>query len=456
MMICVVPNSMYLNIKGITAIICVLHIKCLCCNHYVPKDGDIMDELMKKFLVQYEKEFDFYEMAGRIAAQQLENRLRASGIRAIVTSRAKKPDRLEDKIIKRHKEKKYTSIENIYEDIVDLTGIRVALYFPGERNEVDKIIHDQFMHLQAPKVFSGTTNPSYNKRFSGYWATHYRVQLKPSLQDELQNRYCKAKIEIQVASVLMHAWSEVEHDLVYKPIQGSISESENAILDEINGLVLTGEIALERLQKAIEERIAQSEKPFSNHYELASYLFEETKRLSKTDAEPMLGDVIILYDLTKELGINSPEAMSQYISQADANMENRSLTQQIIDQIILADEERYKIYRSILANEKMKNAGINKDVTKSIGKFMSVWINFEILLRKTISQINPDFDTFRMRKGDLINLQILNTNQADEFEYLRRIRNNLVHGIEIPDSDYIKSATNAIKELTEIVKDKFE
>ena len=37
--------------------------------------------------------------------------------------------------------------------------------------------------------------------------------------------------------MLMHAWSEVEHDLVYKPFSGNLSASELAILDEINGLV---------------------------------------------------------------------------------------------------------------------------------------------------------------------------------------------------------------------------
>ncbi len=49
----------------------------------------------------------------------------------------------------------------------------------------------------------------------------------------------------------MHSWAEVEHDLVYKPINGKLSDEEYAILDEINGLVLSGEIALERLQKAM-------------------------------------------------------------------------------------------------------------------------------------------------------------------------------------------------------------
>ncbi len=41
----------------------------------------------------------------------------------------------------------------------------------------------------------------------------------------------------------MHAWSEVEHDLTYKPMQGTLSEEELSILDELNGLVLAGEIA---------------------------------------------------------------------------------------------------------------------------------------------------------------------------------------------------------------------
>jgi ppGpp synthetase/RelA/SpoT-type nucleotidyltranferase len=36
-------------------------------------------------------------------------------------------------------------------------------------------------------------------------------------------------VEIQVASVLMHAWAEVEHDLVYKPVdQEPLSDAELA------------------------------------------------------------------------------------------------------------------------------------------------------------------------------------------------------------------------------------
>ena len=36
----------------------------------------------------------------------------------------------------------------------------------------------------------------------------------------------------------MHAWAEVEHDLVYKPQEGVLSTEELSILDELNGLAL--------------------------------------------------------------------------------------------------------------------------------------------------------------------------------------------------------------------------
>src|SRR5690606_9552985 len=97
-----------------------------------------------------------------------------------------------------------------------------------------------------------------------YWATHYRLKLRESSLQEGQKRYAAARVEVQVASVLMHAWSEVEHDLVYKPLQGTLSDEEYAILDELNGLVLAGEIALERLQKAGEARVTREGTPFAS------------------------------------------------------------------------------------------------------------------------------------------------------------------------------------------------
>jgi ppGpp synthetase/RelA/SpoT-type nucleotidyltranferase len=213
-------------------------------------------DLIAQFVSRYRKEYDFYEQACRMAAQVLDSNLQSAGVRAIVTSRAKNPMRLETKVKQRAMKKAYASVDEIYEDIVDLSGVRVALYFPAEREEVGRIIKSIFVPVVEPKEFPTPGQPTYKKRFSGYWATHYRVRLPETLLNESQKRYAEARIEIQVASVLMHAWSEVEHDLVYKPLQGQLSEDEYAILDELNGLVLAGEIALERLQRAGDLRVS--------------------------------------------------------------------------------------------------------------------------------------------------------------------------------------------------------
>ena len=263
-------------------------------------------DLINQFIENYKKKMNFYETAGRMAARQLESALQAAGIRAIVTSRAKAPGRLKSKVLIRNSRRAvpYKNMREIYEDIADLCGVRVSLYFPGDRDKADSLINDLFTLLETKQFPEQSKAPSYNKRFSGYWANHYRIHLKEDMVQPSEKRYCAAKIEIQVASVLMHAWSEVEHDLIYKPMQGTLSEEELAILDELNGLVLTGEIALERLQAAGNERIQNSQATFANQFELASYLYNYlSNNFLPEDIKLRMGNIELLFRFLSSLKI---------------------------------------------------------------------------------------------------------------------------------------------------------
>src|SRR5689334_9184133 len=132
--------------------------------------------LVDEFLARYRREYDFYDQAARLLAQQLDADLQGSGIRAMVTARAKQLARLETKVRQRDATKQYQSVDAIFSDIVDLAGVRVALYFPAERDEVGKLVQARCDLVDPPKKFPTGGNPSYDKRFSGYWATHYRVR----------------------------------------------------------------------------------------------------------------------------------------------------------------------------------------------------------------------------------------------------------------------------------------
>ena len=162
-------------------------------------------DLLDSFVSRYVKEYDYYEQVARIAAKELESNLQAEGIRCIVTSRAKSATRLEEKLRQRSLRRPYESVEEIYSDIVDLAGVRVAVYFPGEREQVGKIVSRLFVEYEPRRVFPSGAQGVRSKRFSGYSALHYRVRLRPQDLSESERRYASANIEIQVASVLMHA-----------------------------------------------------------------------------------------------------------------------------------------------------------------------------------------------------------------------------------------------------------
>jgi ppGpp synthetase/RelA/SpoT-type nucleotidyltranferase len=420
----------------------------------------VSTDLIDQFLARYRREFDFFEQAGRLVAQQLDSRLQASGVRAMVTSRAKSPRRLEPKVRQRAKSKTYATIDDIYSDIVDLAGVRVALYFPGERKEVDKIIRDQFTLTSPPKEFTGTSNPSYAKRFSGYWATHYRLQLRESSLPEASQRYSDARIEVQVASVLMHAWAEVEHDLVYKPLQGNLSEDELAILDELNGMVLAGEIALERLQRAAEVRVKGKGAKFENHYDLASFLLAAAKPLLQDGpSEPVLGDVELLFRLLGKLDLLSPDALRPYLESLNPDTERRPVAQQITDQVLAADPDRYKIYAGLRADSAVSEIGLTAAYTAqtaassalnhaALGYFLAQWITFERFLRELASyrQVDPRGSAIPS-PGVLRRLEVFNSEELAEIEHIRRVRNYLVHGVEIPDAEYIEQMGRSLEGL---------
>ena len=138
--------------------------------------------IIDQFIERYRKEYDYYLEVAKLCAQQCETSLKASGIRAIVTYRAKRIESLKNKVEGRNKTKKFQTVDEIYNDIIDFAGVRIALYFPSDRDEVNKHIVDGFLVLNTPKQFPGEVKDkepsSYKKRFSGYWATHYRVRLK--------------------------------------------------------------------------------------------------------------------------------------------------------------------------------------------------------------------------------------------------------------------------------------
>lgn len=426
--------------------------------------------------MDYASKIDYYEETAKICAEICQRELEREGIRAIVTYRVKRLDRLKEKIIKRNKRKNYSTIEEIYTDIVDLAGVRIAIYFPDDINKIDKFINSQFhvhrvkhfpQHLKDNTYQNADKKSRYKKVFSGYHATHYRVSLTPF---QLRNygikdtSYTKNNIEIQVASVLMLAWAEVEHDLVYKPLNGRLSIAEYEILDELNGLVLAGELALKRLQKAVKERIAEDDTPFSNHYELAAFIYDRIYSTSGEKCDDItMGRVDMLYSFLKEVNLNTPQYIDQYIEDIDYMHHELSVVEQIIDMIIEREPYLYRTFLNIKEYMADKNPYINsyeentkeQETKKYILYFIDKLTDLQLVMDKFIDKFYPGRSGSLQNNIDIIIDTLEDDTITDRLNTIRNINFQIIHDSSLPAKDMLVEGGQMIEYIIDEILDKF-
>ena len=405
-------------------------------------------DLIGQFISRYTREYDYYDQVGRLARVRLELVLQEEGIRAIVTSRAKSISRLREKCVKRDSERPYSSVEQIYESIADLAGVRVALYFPGERKQVEAIISRIFQVIEPRREFPDSAQRRPDNRFTGYSAVHYRVRLQEHDLAEPEQRYGLARIEIQIASVLMHAWSEVEHDLDYKPQAGTLSADEYAILDQLNGLVLAGEIALERLQEAGRRRVTVAGGSFANHYDLANYLLSHAAGLvDQPISDAGVGRVDLLFELLSRTNMRDSRSLAPYIEALHGDLERRPLAEQLIDALIDQDPEKYQIYQNVRFRASGGMSETDERIMLATGRFLGLWNDLERLLRDTApADVSRPLSILsllrRAHAGGLVSDSL-----ASEIDIIRRIRNEVVHGGDIPSAQTLDAASQHLSEI---------
>lgn len=441
--------------------------------------------LIDDFVSEYERQFDFWDASARMARGLLEAALASSGLRAIVTSRAKSVDRLAGKLHARNREKPYTSAAQIRKDIADLAGVRVALYFPGQMDEAERVIRAT-LDVQQDKRFppdrasggskAGTPDPgmatggeptssgasAHLQRFSGYGARHFRALIPDSRLSAGQDRYASALVEVQVASVLMHAWSEVEHDLVYKPLEGELSSSEYALLDQLNGLVLAGEIALEQLQKAGDARVTIAATPFRNHYELAEFL---RSRLSARDVDltdATLGQVDVLFDYLAEQHSATASSVEPYLDMLERDFEHRPVAAQLADLMLSGNESRYNAYLRAMSTSRHPSSRRRTTVSSlkddapqalALGEFVSAWVLLEVLLKDLAQLDDAKLPPLPALFRQLVTRELITPEQHAELAVMRELRNRVVHGkgADVP-SERLKEAAAWLRDLTRAIE----
>jgi ppGpp synthetase/RelA/SpoT-type nucleotidyltranferase len=166
----------------------------------------LKDSKKEGFRREYHAAYPKYERLAKNLEGALVELLVSSRVPYLdVISRVKDFDSAYDKL----ERKKYSSP---FEEIEDWCGVRIICYYPSDVERICSILREEF----DVKEEENTAKRLLPHEF-GYRSTHLVLEIKKSwLSVPGYRGLGDLKAEVQVRTILMHAWAEVEHKLAYK------------------------------------------------------------------------------------------------------------------------------------------------------------------------------------------------------------------------------------------------
>jgi len=141
---------------------------------------------------------------------------------------------------------RYSSIS----DLTDLLGVRVVTYFPKDVDRVAAVIEREFT---IDKTNSVDKRKKLDTDRFGYLSLHFVAEMSQKRARLTEyKRHANKKFELQMRSILQHAWAEIEHDLGYKAKSGLPDPLRRRFSMLAGSLELVDE-EFERLRKEISD-----------------------------------------------------------------------------------------------------------------------------------------------------------------------------------------------------------
>ena len=223
---------------------------------------------------------------------------------------------------------------NKLDDITDLAGLRIITYYDDEVDRVAELIEKEFKIDEKESVDKRDTDPD---RF-GYRAVNFICgHLDRRTSDVEYKHFSGIRCEIQITSILGHAWAEIEHE--WYDLKEAYPKSIKRRFSRIAALF---EIAGEEFVD-IRKRRLDYEKSVSLQVEakLPNIPLDAVSLRSFIDQEPLVGE--INRAIASALGVSLVKPLS------DSVMESRSKSANIIGIATLEElREALEIYGNFL------------------------------------------------------------------------------------------------------------
>ncbi|SEO47626.1 GTP pyrophosphokinase family protein [Mucilaginibacter sp. OK283] len=157
-----------------------------------------------------------------------------------IVGRLKDSNSLSNKIEK--KGDKYRQLS----DITDLVGLRIITYLESEVDIIAEILKKEFETDEENSIDKRILK---NDQF-GYRSLHIVLSLSAErIKFSEYSKFAFFKCEIQIRSILQHAWAEIEHDLGYKGV--NIPDDFKRTFNRLAALLETADLEFVKLKSQL-------------------------------------------------------------------------------------------------------------------------------------------------------------------------------------------------------------
>lgn len=135
--------------------------------------------------------------------------------------------------------------------MTDVAGLRIIMFFDSDVTFAAGLVYREFQVDEANS--EDKRAPAEGDRF-GYRSYH----LVATLRDDRAHlpewhRFVGLQAEIQLRTVLAHAWAAIDHQLAYKQAEPGLSTSGQRLLSRLSAMLETADELFDRLRDSEDE-----------------------------------------------------------------------------------------------------------------------------------------------------------------------------------------------------------
>jgi hypothetical protein len=173
---------------------------------------------------------------------------------------------------------------------------------------------------------------------------------------------------------------------------------------------------------------------------------------SQKQNELVMGRADVLLRFLQLIGKASPAAIDAYLEELDTDTEQRPLSEQLVDRIIAGDGALYEKYAQARKEVGSRNPysstdeRVSPEYEKALGFFLARWIELEDRLRQSMPVISPIKSSHSASNPMRLisSSPVVPETLRKELDIIRRLRNDVVHGMRSPEPDLLMDAGNRI------------